>query len=146
MCPHVLFETGCKGKCLFAYFARIADSVGAATHNQRLNSSVTASARTNKALALGHAQLHSRSLSSMCSHVTFEAGSLGEGLLAKMTCIAKRSGNEHAATIMYDTGLCLRSLSCMCSHVDLEIGCTGKGLLAYFTQIADNVEVAAIHN
>ena len=82
----------------------------------------------------------------MCPHVLFETKRLGESPLAQMTCIAKRSGNEQAAPMLYDTGLCLRSLSCMCPHVDLEPGCLGKGLLAYFTQIADNIGAAAIHN
>ena len=145
MCPHMPFESGCKGKCLLTYFARIAGNVGATIHNQPLNSSVTTSARTNKALALGHAQLHLRSLSSMCPHVIFEAASLGEGLLAQMTCIAKRSGNNHAAPMLYATEINLRSLSSMCPHVLFENGCTGKGLLAYFAWIAGNVG-AATHN
>ena len=48
MCSHVLLEIGCTSKRLLAYFAQIADSVGVATHNQRVNINETTSGETVK--------------------------------------------------------------------------------------------------
>ena len=72
----------------------------------------------------------------MCPHVPFETSTFGEGPLAQMTCIAKRSGNDHAATMFYETEIHLRSLSCMCPHVPFETGRIGEGPSALTTCIA----------
>ena len=72
----------------------------------------------------------------MCPHVVLESGCLGKGPLAHMTCKAKRSGNEHAAPMLYETEIHLRSLSCMCPHVPFETGRIGEGPSALTTCIA----------